>query len=568
MRFPFFARFRTSARLSSLRTPKTRLSVTALEDRSVPSVTSSFSAGLLTITSDAAADTIKVFRADNVGSNYYYLANGVRSANFAGVTSIAVNGNDGDDTIDASGVATPVSYDTRKTQPNASTWYNQYYDPAYAFNGAGLASNNTHTAVGTDGFFGRAGWLSTNQANVDGQYLQEYLGDAVKVSKVVIWNYNQFYNGLSYGNRGVQLADIQTSLDGSSWTTAAAGVTLTQAPGAGTYNTPDTVYLPGAPTAKYVRILVHSNFGSDTFGNFVGLSEVKVYGDPATATVMGPRISPASTIASTTYSGLNAANAGNGFGLIPINPAFHDTDYRYTWLSTNQANVAGQYIQFDLGAVVALDRVRIWNYNQYYNGSYSNRGIRDAQIQFSTDGVSFSTALSTTFTQAPAVSAYPGFDVSLLGLGTTRYVRIVALNNFGSDSYGNFVGLSETMFFPSVPAPVAAVSVTIDGGIGNDTITGGTGPDTLTGGVGNDVFIFVPNSTSTQDTTTDFTDGADKLNLKAFGVTSFTSLLGSGGTAVQSGLDVVINLPPAFGTKSIKLNTFIVVQLDDSDFVL
>ena len=558
---------------SHSRTPrKTRLEVTLLEDRTVPTVTSSFSGGLLTINSDAAADTVRVFREGNTASDYYYVANGTASGTFLGVTGIALNGGDGDDVLDASGVATPASYDWRKTQPNASTWYNQFYDPVYAFNGAGLAKNGTHTATGVDGYFGKAGWLSNNLANVDGQYIQEYLGDAIRVSKVVVWNYNQFYNGQSFGMRGIQNADVQISMDGNSWTTAVSGVTLTQAPGSGTYDTPDTVYLPGAPVAKYVRILAHSNFGSDSFGNYVGVSEIKVYGDAATAMVMGPRISPAAIKASSTYSGLNAANAGNGAGLIPINPAFHDTNYQYTWLSTNQANVSGQFLRFDLGAVAPLDRVRIWNYNQVYAGApFTGRGMKDVEIQFSNNGATFTTVLTTQFAQAPGVNAYPGFDVNLTGLGSARYVRIVALSNWNNnapDAYGNFVGLSEVMFFPSVPAAAPAVPVTLDGGNGNDTLTGGTGPDTFTGGTGNDIFVFVPNSTSTQDTVVDFTDGSDKLNLKAFGVTSLTSLTTAGGSATSSGSDTVIQLPPSYGTKSIRLSGYNVLLLDDSDFVL
>src|SRR5439155_12146268 len=142
------------------------------------------------------------------------------------------------------------------------TWYNANYDPVYAFNGAGLNPDGTHTSTGTDGWFGQAGWLSTNQADVNGQYIQEYLGDTVNVSKLVVWNYNQLYAGTEW-QRGVKTADVQVSMNGTTWTTAAANVTLNPAPLTETYNTPDTVYLPGAPAAKYVRILVHSNWANN-----------------------------------------------------------------------------------------------------------------------------------------------------------------------------------------------------------------------------------------------------------------------------------------------------------------
>lgn len=557
--------------MSTPRRKPVRLSVTALEDRATPTVTSSFAGGVLTITSDGAADSVRVFRQGNTGSDYFYLANGVRSATFSGVTAVTVNGGDGADVLDASGVDTPVPYDWRKTAVSASSWYNVNYDPTWAFNGAGLNADLTHSSTGADGYFGAAGWLSPNLADVDGQYVQIYLGDAVAVNKLLVWNYNQSYAGVSYGNRGVRTADVLVSTDGTTWTTAAAGVTLTRAPGTGGYNTPDAVYLPGAPVAKYVRLVVRSNFGSDAFGNYVGLSELQVYGRPATATVMGARISPAAVTASTTYPGLSPVHAGNGYGLNPFRPSWHDTDYAYAWLSTSQADVAGQYMQFDLGAVGPLDRVRVWNYNQVYGTPYTMRGIKDAQVQFSTDGVTYTTVLSTTFPQATGRADYQGFDVDLTGLGSTRFVRLVALSNYGSDSWGNFAGLSEVMFFSSVPAPVAPVPVTIDGGLGDDTITGGFGPDTLTGDGGLDVFTVVPTATTTQDVVTDFTDGVDRLNLKAFGVTAFdtgpNSLIAQGGTATQVGPDVVITLPPAYGTKSLRLANFLLPQLDDADFV-
>ncbi|WP_415918904.1 hypothetical protein [Tateyamaria sp. SN6-1] len=51
------------------------------------------------------------------------------------------------------------------------------------------------------------------------------------------------------------------------------------------------------------------------------------------------------------------------------------------------------------------------------------------------------------------------------------------------------------------------------GGIGNDTLIGGRGEDMLTGGSGADVFIF--NSTSGQDTVSDFAAGSDVIELDA-----------------------------------------------------
>jgi Ca2+-binding RTX toxin-like protein len=57
---------------------------------------------------------------------------------------------------------------------------------------------------------------------------------------------------------------------------------------------------------------------------------------------------------------------------------------------------------------------------------------------------------------------------------------------------------------------------TINGGVGADTITGGLGADSLSGGVDGDIFVYTlvtQSNSSNTDTITDFTVGADKLNI-------------------------------------------------------
>jgi len=59
---------------------------------------------------------------------------------------------------------------------------------------------------------------------------------------------------------------------------------------------------------------------------------------------------------------------------------------------------------------------------------------------------------------------------------------------------------------------------TLDGGDGNDRLTGGKGADILTGGAGTDVFVFASHKDSQPghaDVITDFTAGADKIDLSA-----------------------------------------------------
>lgn len=66
---------------------------------------------------------------------------------------------------------------------------------------------------------------------------------------------------------------------------------------------------------------------------------------------------------------------------------------------------------------------------------------------------------------------------------------------------------------------------TIVGTAGDDIITGGEGADTLTGGAGNDVFVYNSLRDAT-DVITDFTPGADRLDLSAL-----LASIGYGGTA-------------------------------------
>jgi Ca2+-binding RTX toxin-like protein len=69
---------------------------------------------------------------------------------------------------------------------------------------------------------------------------------------------------------------------------------------------------------------------------------------------------------------------------------------------------------------------------------------------------------------------------------------------------------------------------TILGGNGNDHLYGGAGTDTLTGGAGNDIFVFADGdfggtTAATADEITDFTAGADKIDLSSVDANSLLS---------------------------------------------
>ena len=98
----------------------------------------------------------------------------------------------------------------------------------------------------------------------------------------------------------------------------------------------------------------------------------------------------------------------------------------------------------------------------------------------------------------------------------------------------------------------------ITGGNGNDAITGGAGNDTLTGGYGDDTFIYA--SGDGNDTITDFTDGADTIDLSAMSeIESFLDL-----NIKQDGDNTVIDLSE-WGGGEITLEDFTSTNLDATD---
>lgn len=95
---------------------------------------------------------------------------------------------------------------------------------------------------------------------------------------------------------------------------------------------------------------------------------------------------------------------------------------------------------------------------------------------------------------------------------------------------------------------------------GADRLDGGAGNDTLLGGAGNDDFVFKKGYG--KDTITDFTDGADQIDLRSYHFSSVSSVLTH---ATQIDHDVQIKLAT---TDILLLKEFDVSHLDKGDFIL
>ena len=102
---------------------------------------------------------------------------------------------------------------------------------------------------------------------------------------------------------------------------------------------------------------------------------------------------------------------------------------------------------------------------------------------------------------------------------------------------------------------------TLRGGTGNDRLHGGVGDDGLTGGGGVDTFIFGRDSDN--DVITDFTNGVDRINVSAFGLSGFGELSSA---ISQNGGDAFIDWSVLGGDGLLTINGA-QGQLNGADFI-
>lgn len=128
------------------------------------------------------------------------------------------------------------------------------------------------------------------------------------------------------------------------------------------------------------------------------------------------------------------------------NTGNHSTNPNSSWLSCeptqspNPERGLSHWIQYDFGAIYALDNADIWNYN---GSGASAQGFKDVVIDYSLDGVNWSELGTFNWAQASGTSQYGGFNMAEFAGISARFVLLTALSNFdGSDC----MGISEISF--------------------------------------------------------------------------------------------------------------------------
>ncbi len=147
-----------------------------------------------------------------------------------------------------------------------------------------------------------------------------------------------------------------------------------------------------------------------------------------------------SATASSTTEGQDPNNTVNGSGL---NESSEHTNLQEDmWLGTDTDLTP--VITFELAQVEKLDKVRVWNHNTQTE-AILGFGIKEALIEYSTDGESWSELGTVELAQATGTNDYTGTDVPLEGI-VAGYVKITGLSNFSILGLPQ-MGLSEVRFY-------------------------------------------------------------------------------------------------------------------------
>ncbi len=149
--------------------------------------------------------------------------------------------------------------------------------------------------------------------------------------------------------------------------------------------------------------------------------------------------------ASSSIEDVNVVNTINGAGLDAND--LHNTDLGDMWLSEVQAEGTPVWLQCDLGALVKLNEMLVWNQNTLVE-QLLGWGIKDASIEYTADGTTWLplTEQPVTFEQAPGAEGYAANSAVAFNDLAVRSVRINALSNFEGIVPLNMYGLSEVQF--------------------------------------------------------------------------------------------------------------------------
>jgi hypothetical protein len=158
-----------------------------------------------------------------------------------------------------------------------------------------------------------------------------------------------------------------------------------------------------------------------------------------TAEPIGYVMTGITATASSAIAGSGPENTINGSGLDVSD--LHSSDTTQMWVTPKGAGAA--WIQYAFDRVYKMHEMWVWN----YNGQFENIlgfGIKNAAVEYSVDGTTWTKLGDFDFARAPAALGYAHNTAVSFGGVSARYVKISV--NSGWGTRGQF-GLSEVRFF-------------------------------------------------------------------------------------------------------------------------
>ncbi len=119
----------------------------------------------------------------------------------------------------------------------------------------------------------------------------------------------------------------------------------------------------------------------------------------------------------------------------------HSVEGEDMWLASPSGDEP-LYIQFELDQVYKLHQMLVWNYNVRFE-PVLGFGLKDVTVEYSTDGIDWTTLGDVTLAQATALATYTANSTVDLGGIAAKYVRLTVLSGYGL--MGQY-GLSEVRF--------------------------------------------------------------------------------------------------------------------------
>jgi len=146
--------------------------------------------------------------------------------------------------------------------------------------------------------------------------------------------------------------------------------------------------------------------------------------------------------------------------------------------STNAAGRTGHWIQYDFGVAYNLLTSHFWNYNVV---GEVGKGFKDVQIDYSMDGITWTSFGTFSFAEATAGNDYAGEAGPDFGNIQARYLIITALNNHSGDACSglgelrinikNCTQLKTGATIQNITCDAGgAIQLNPEGGVGNFTI--------------------------------------------------------------------------------------------------